>query len=646
MLSFIQRVQTPTWLDLSKLSKTPQVTTVEVLENSGSDDGLLETPQRKRRSTPKLESPYHEDVAFARLLDLYLSPGIKTRAEGELSVFADAVVSEQVMDWIAEAERHSVHVQNWDGWGEKKDELVTSQGWKYLWRFGISERLAALPSLTKEYEGYARMIQMLKGHLFAPSSATCIFHLILSDGVAALLLTHLGGSKIDKPTRALFQHAYDRLTSADDQKGWTSGLWMTERGGGSDLTPTETTATYSPLSKDDDSRDADGFPLGPWVLDGLKWFSTGTEASMAIAVARTPNGLSAFYVPMRRAVTVNGVDGVELNGVRIRRVKKKVGTHPLPTSELELKGMRGWLVGKEGKGINEIGVVLNITRIHLAVGVLGYAGRSLSAARAFARVRKVARGTQLSSVPLHMKSLAKAHVAYRAQMALAFFVVALLAKHEQQQASPPVDLVPKSSQDASCLLRLLGSVAKASAAMFSCSTAQVGMESLGGVGYLENDEMDFNVARLWRDSAATLIGEGTTNVLATDVVKVLKGKIGSYVMAAFGRWIKSSLPKKESMAPETAILSEQWSEFQKAISSSTLEYLTMNGREIMDRVCKMSAGVLLLADAARDDNPVALAVARRWIRPTTLLSGLSVEQELKLDQQIVFGDQPTWVGLP
>lgn len=489
------------------------------------------------------------------------------------------------------------------------------------------------------------MIQMLKGHLFAPSSATSIFHLISSDGVAALLLTHLRDSKVDKPMRALLQHAYDRLTSADDHRGWTSGLWMTERGGGSDLTPTETTATYSPLSKNDDSRDADGFPLGPWVLNGLKWFSTGTEASMAIAVARTPNGLSTFYVPMRRAVTVNGIDRIELNGVRIRRIKKKVGSTPFPTSELELKGMRGWLVGKEGKGINEIGVVLNATRIYMAVGVLGYAGRSLSAARAFARVRKVSRGTQLSSVPLHMKTLAKAHVTYRAQMALAFFVVALLARQEQQQASPPVELVPKSSQDASCLLRLLGSVAKASAAMESCGVAQVGMESLGGVGYLENEEMEFNVARLWRDTAATLIGEGTTDVLATDVVKVLKGKIGSYVMAAFDRWIKSSLPKQESMATEAAILSEKWLELQKAISSNTLEYLTMNGREIMDRICKLSSGILLLADAARDDSPIALEVARRWIQPPALVSGLNVEQELKLCQQIVFGDQPTWVGL-
>lgn len=486
---------------------------------------------------------------------------------------------------------------------------------------------------------------MLKLHLFSPASATSNFHLILSDGVGTLLLAHLKDNKLDDATRALFQHAYDRLSSADPDKGWTSGLWMTERAGGSDLTPTETTATYSPLGPGDEAKDADGFPLGPWVLNGLKWFSTSTEGSMAVAVARTDKGLSAFYVPMRRAVTVNGVAGVELNGVRIRRLKNKMGTKGLPTGELELNGMRGYLIGREGKGINEIGVVLNITRIHLAMVSVGYAARGLSIARSFARVRKVARGTRLSSVPLHMKTLAKAHVAYRAHLALCTFVAALLSKTEQQ-TTPLIDLVPSNAQDAGALLRLLGSVAKATATMDCVDVLKTSMESLGGVGYLENDEMGMNVARVFRDCTAILIGEGTTDVIATDVVKVLKGPIGAYVAQAYGRWFESALPKKESLAPEAAIITQQWTELQTAIASNSIEFITRNGREIMTRVAKLTSGILLLADAARDDNAVAIAVARRWIQPTTLLSGSSVEEELLLDQEIVFGDQPKWLGLP
>lgn len=490
---------------------------------------------------------------------------------------------------------------------------------------------------------------MLKGLLFGPSCAMTGFHLVLSDGVAGLLLAHLSGSKIDAPTRALFQHAYNRLTSRDEREGWTSGLWLTERAGGSDLTPTATTATYSPLGSDTAKDvDADGFPLGPWVLDGLKWFSTGTEPSMAITIARTASGLSCFYVPMRRAVMVDGVAvGTELNGVRIRRLKQKMGTKPLATSELELKGMRGWLIGKEGKGIPEVGVVLNISRIHLTVGMCGFAGRALAAARAFARVRKVARGTRLCSVPLHMRSLARAHIVYRAHLLQAFFVTALLAKSEQSQtsSSPVLDLVPKNTQDAACLLRLLGSVAKGVAALEGLGVVHSGMEALGGLGYMENDDMAFNVARIYRDAAATCIGEGTTDVLATDAVKVMKGKIGTSVMKSYGRWIKASVPTKESLALEVTILTSQWSELQTAISSNSLEVLTMDGRSIMERVSKLTSGILLLADAARDDNPVAIEVARRWIRPTTLLSGYSVEEGLLFDQQIVFGDQPIWCGV-
>ncbi|KFY15821.1 hypothetical protein V492_01750 [Pseudogymnoascus sp. VKM F-4246] len=626
---------------LEAVQTQPQ--TVEVDEKA-----LLEAAQTQPRTTPKLESPYLDDVAFARLVDLHLPPEVKKSAEVELARLGDAAVSQQLMGWVADAESSPPHIQHWDSWGEEKDGLVTSQGWKNLWRFGISERLAALPSLNKEYEGHARMIQLLKVHLFAPASATTSFHLILSDGVASLLLAHLHDSKIDEATRSLFQHAYERLTSTDPNEGWTSGLWMTERAGGSDLTPTETTATFSPLGPDDNSKDADGFPLGPWVLDGLKWFSTSTEGSMAVAVARTASGLSAFYVPMRRAVKVNGVTQVELNGVRIRRLKNKMGTKSLPTGELELKGMRGWLIGTEGKGIGEIGVVLNITRIHLAMASVGLAARGLSVARSFARVRKVSRGTRLSSVPLHMKTLAKAHVTYRAHLAMCSFVAALLGRTEQlQAASPPqlLDLVPKSAQDVSCLLRLLGSVAKATSTMDCVGVLQTGMESLGGVGYVENDDMAFNVARLFRDCSAILIGEGTTDVIGTDVVKILKGSIGPYVVKAYGRWVESSLPKKESMAPEATIISQQWSELETAISSNTMEHLTRNAREIMQRVAKLTSGILLLADAARDDNAVAMEVARRWIQPATLLEGLSAEQGLMLDQQIVFGDQPTWLGV-
>src|SRR5690606_389199 len=124
------------------------------------------------------------------------------------------------------------------------------------------------------------------------------------------------------------------------------------------------------------------------------------DSQMTILLAQTPKGLSAFFAPMRRfdpaAKTMSGMskgdEGSALNGVRIQRLKNKLGTKSLPTAELELRGMRGWLVGREGKGILEISTVLNITRIYSAISATGFLGRGVSVAKGFARVRCVGAG--------------------------------------------------------------------------------------------------------------------------------------------------------------------------------------------------------------------------------------------------------------
>lgn len=140
MLRFIQQVQSQTWRDLSGFSKTKQVTTVEVIETKSSDDDSIDSLGKKPLSAGRIESPYIDDVAFAKTFNFYLSPDVKKRAEAEISMFSEAAVSNQVMGWVAEAESFPLQVQHWDAWWVKKDELVTSQGWKYLWQFGISER--------------------------------------------------------------------------------------------------------------------------------------------------------------------------------------------------------------------------------------------------------------------------------------------------------------------------------------------------------------------------------------------------------------------------------------------------------------------------------------------------------------------------
>src|SRR5690606_7324604 len=122
------------------------------------------------------------------------------------------------------------------------------------------------------------------------------------------------------------------------EEAWTSGQWMTERTGGSDVSQTETVADYDPVPGDE---------VGPWVINGFKWFSSATDANMTILLAKTtsmPNKVSCFYAPLKRKIRTPHGEDWEWNGVRIQRLKQKLGTKAVPTAELELKNMRGWLV--------------------------------------------------------------------------------------------------------------------------------------------------------------------------------------------------------------------------------------------------------------------------------------------------------------
>lgn len=183
------------------------------------------------------------------------------------------------------------------------------------------------------------------------------------------LLTHSNQDKSQHGVEQVFQEAYEKLISRggpNDVERWTSGQWMTERPGGSDISNIETVATYSPLTNEElgelGLREGDSDTLGPWVIDGYKFFSSAADSNMTVLLAKTKGvpGLSAFYAPLKRPTFVSlgssdheGHEGLEKeqewNGVKIVRLKKKLGTRPVATGELELEGMRGWLVRKKFK---------------------------------------------------------------------------------------------------------------------------------------------------------------------------------------------------------------------------------------------------------------------------------------------------------
>lgn len=479
----------------------------------------------------------------------------------------------------------------------------------------------------------------------------------MTDGAARLLSRHLAPplvppslniapptyssrEKEEEAARRVFKHAYGRLISRHPTVRWTSGQWMTERPGGSDVSQTETTATYAPSASGDDT--------GPWVVNGYKFFSSATDADMAILLARTPgsSGLSAFYAPVQ-------LPSGERNGVRIIRLKEKLGTKPVPMAELELRGMRAWLIGKEGEGIREVSTILNITRVHNSVSAASSMRRALAVAKAYSRVRKITGGRVLSTVPLHLRTLAQMELLTRASTHLAFLAVHLLSLAESPLKTPPAAVIVHQGS-ASRLLRFLTPLTKAVTAKMCLSVISESVEALGGIGYLENEE-PLNLARLLRDAQVLAIWEGTTNVLITDLVSSLKrpspsgGEDRSYFV--LGEFIQENLGRGAgTLKGDSGDLLEKakiaiwkvWESLTEEIECRSREELTAGGRRLLWRLAYVFVGTMLLVDARRDGDKGAVEAVRRWVLRREIGLGERGRREeggIEGDAILVFGDE-------
>jgi alkylation response protein AidB-like acyl-CoA dehydrogenase len=321
-----------------------------------------------------------------------------------------------------------------------------------------------------------------------PTSAVYTCPLAMTDGAAKTLLA-LGN-------KALVDHALPRLTSRDPRTAWTSGQWMTERTGGSDVAIAETVARH-------EGGDS-------YRLYGTKWFTSATTSQMSLTLARPEGnppgggGLALFYLELRNE------DGT-MNGIAVNRLKDKLGTRMVPTAELTLDGARATLVSGTTNGIRNITPMLGITRTWNAVCAVSGMRHAIALARNYAK-RRVAFGSPLSEKPLHLDTLAGMQAEFEGAFHLTFRVVELLGREEAG------DIPEHEAQ----LLRIVTPIAKLTTGKQAVHVASEALEAFGGAGYVE----DTGLPRLLRDAQVLPIWEGTTNVLALDVLRAL-AKVGS-----------------------------------------------------------------------------------------------------------------------
>lgn len=611
-----------------------------------------------------------DDKVLARILELYIPPNA-TQVAKHLHHLARLSLHPSVLMHSTDAETNHPVLRPLTTFGEenRSDPLWVTTGWQALKEIGYYEGTTAV-AFEKQNEYWNRRVYAFAlGHVWSSTATMTGCPMAMTDGAATLLSRHLNDEDGDQPGRkAVFKEAYRRLTSRDPVVAWTSGQWMTERTGGSDVSGTETVArrlTDEELAHDATAgrdRDAIGMPLGPWTIDGFKWFSSATDSEMSVLLARTSKGgLSLFYIPMRRlsGKTIPTIDGrnrehtTELNGIRIQRLKNKLGTKSLPTAELELKGARGWMVGTEGKGVQAISAVLNITRLYTSAGSAANWSRALAIARAYSKVRKV-RGGLLQDNAVHLRWMADETVKYAAGAHFAFLGVALQGTLEQDwekmvRGTRAEKLIPENKTDSATLLRLMTPVMKAQVSVASVNGIRECMECLGGVGYCENNEDGglMNIAKVFRDNLVNPIWEGTVSVMAEDVVRVLVDKRvagGNVIGNVFAPWVNKVLSTcSSSFQSEISIVKKRMDTLQEITLGVSKEELLYRGRNLLTLIEFVVCSSLLMYDATVNPSEAATAIATRWIslKPSSGVDVTSVPSSKdgsRTDKLIFLGD--------
>ncbi len=432
---------------------------------------------------PRLTNTFDSNRWLKAYLKYKLPKEIFAHLEPDLHRFGSLCAGEYDMLGRAAANEKPVLIP-FDPWGKRIDEIKVSRAWSEL--NDISAREGLIHHGYKRAHGeFSRLYQFSKLYLFHPSSAFYTCPLAMADGAARVLEVY-GRAEVHS-------QAFSHLTSDSPQEFWTSGQWMTERTGGSDVSATSTVARIEG---------------GQARLFGTKWFSSATTAQMALALARVEGspagskGLTLFMVPMR-------LSDNSLNHIRVLRLKDKLGTWALPTAELQLEGSLATQIGERDQGVKTVATMLNITRLYNSVCSIGQMARGLELVRDYSRRRKVF-GAELNAQVLHFQTFALEEVKSLAGFLLTFEMVHLLGKEECGKAS---------AQEAE-ILRLLTPVTKLFTARASVQTASEVVEGFGGAGYIE----DTGIPVQLRDSQVFSIWEGATNVLSLDLLRVLQKK--------------------------------------------------------------------------------------------------------------------------
>ncbi|MDN2564738.1 acyl-CoA dehydrogenase family protein [Aquibium sp. A9E412] len=285
---------------------------------------------------------------------------------------------------------------------------------------------------------------------------------------------------------------------AGDKTGVTLGMGMTEKQGGTDLRANTTRA--EPASD------------GRYRITGHKWFMSAPMCDAFLVLAQAPEGLSCFLVPR---IAEDGTG----NGLHFQRLKDKLGNRSNASSEVEFVAAEADMVGRPGEGVKTIMDMVTLTRLDCAVASSGIMRTALAEAVHHTRHRQVF-GKPLVDQPVMTRVLADMALDVAAATALSF------------RLARAFDEAADSRAEAS-FARALTPAVKYWVCKITPALTYEAMECLGGNGYVEEAPM----ARHYREAPLNAIWEGSGNVMALDVLRVLNRAPGLFeeVLDGIGR---------------------------------------------------------------------------------------------------------------
>ncbi len=321
----------------------------------------------------------------------------------------------------------------------------------------------------------------------------------------------------------LLSTSYDpELRDPATKDGVIFGMSMTEKQGGSDVRANTTRAVPN----------ADG----TWTLTGHKWFCSAPQSDAFLMLAQTDgtgrdgsDALSCFLVPRI-------LPGGERNAFFIQRLKDKLGNKSNASSEIELDGTVGWLVGEPGRGVRTIIEMVNRTRLDCIYGSTAGLRQGVAEAAWHARHR-AAFGATLIDQPAMANVIADLQLEAEAAT---WTALRLADAHDAPDDSTEADF-----------RRLATAVAKYWVCKRGTHHAYESLECLGGNGYTEL----FPMARRLREAPVNAVWEGSGNVIALDVLRAMAKQPAS--VAAFTAELQKSAgadPRYDAQLARTTAL--------------------------------------------------------------------------------------------